>query len=43
MEDLYRQAQEFDKQTGQPDCELDEKRKAIKEIAKQMGVGVAFL
>lgn len=42
-EKMIEAAKEYDKKTGQPNCELDEKRKAIKEIAKQLGVEVAFL
>lgn len=31
-------AKDFDKATGQPHCEMDEKVKLIKEIAKLVGV-----
>lgn len=31
-------AKEFDKATGQPDCEMDDKVKLIKAIAKLVGV-----
>lgn len=40
---LLEKAKEYDKKTGQPDCELDSKRQALKEIAKELGVEIAFL
>lgn len=42
LEELLRKAKEYDRITGQPDCELDEKRLALKKIADEMGVPVQF-
>lgn len=41
--ELYAKARRFDQETGQPDCELDEKRKALKKIADEMGIKLKFL
>lgn len=38
LKKLLTAAKEFDKATGQPDCEMDEKVKMIKAIAKMVGV-----
>ena len=43
LEDILRRAREYDRITGQPDCELDEKRQALKKIADEMGVEIQFL
>lgn len=40
---LYEKAKEYDKRNNEPNCELDEKRKALKEIARQLGIEIAFL
>lgn len=40
---LLERAREYDKRNNEPDCELDEKRKAILDIAKQLGVEITFL
>lgn len=40
---LLDRARDYDKRTGQPNCELDEKRQALKRIATQLGVEIAFL
>lgn len=40
---LLERAREYDKRNQEPDCELDEKRQAIKDIAKQLGVEISFL
>lgn len=37
-----RLAKEHDKSIGQEDCELDEKRQALKKIADEMGVKIKF-
>lgn len=42
FEELLRKAKEYDRITGQPDCELDSKREAIRKIAAQLGVTIAF-
>jgi len=40
---LLERAREYDKRNNEPDCELDEKRQAVKAIAKQLGVEISFL
>lgn len=38
LKKLIKAAKEFDKNTGQPDCEMDEKMKLLKQIAKFLGI-----
>lgn len=38
LKELLKAAKKFDAATGQPDCEMDEKVKLIKAIAKLVGV-----
>lgn len=38
MKKLLIKAKIYDKETGQPDCEMESKVKFIKEIAEKMGV-----
>lgn len=40
---LLERAREYDKRTGQPDCELEEKRAKLKKLAEEMGVDIAFI
>lgn len=40
---LLERAREYDKRTGQPDCELDSKKAAIKKVAELLGVKIDFL
>lgn len=40
---LLERAREYDKRNNEPDCELNEKRDAIKRIAKSLGVEISFL
>ena len=40
---LLERAREYDRKMGQPDCELDEKRLALKKIARELGVEISFL
>lgn len=42
FEELLRKAKKYDELTGQPDCELDEKRQALKKIADSMGIEIEF-
>lgn len=42
LEELMRKAKKYDEMTGQPDCELDEKRQALKKIADELGVEIQF-
>jgi len=40
---LLERAKEYDKKNNEPDCELEEKRKKVKDLAKELGVEIAFL
>jgi hypothetical protein len=40
---LLERAREYDRRNGEPDCELDEKRLALKKLAKELGVEISFL
>jgi hypothetical protein len=40
---LLDRAREYDKRMNQPDCELDEKRNRLLDLAKQLGVEISFL
>ena len=40
---LLDRAREYDKKHNQPDCELDEKRAALKKIAEEMGIDISFI
>jgi len=40
---LLERAREYDRAHGQPDCELDEKRQALKKLPEQLGVEISFL
>lgn len=40
---LLERAREYDKRHNEPDCELDEKRQALKKIADQMGIDISFV
>lgn len=40
---LLERAREYDRKNNEPDCELDEKRQALKKLAEQMGVDIAFV
>jgi hypothetical protein len=42
LEELLRKGKEHDAATGQPDCELDEKRERLKQLARELGVEIAF-
>ena len=42
FEGLLEKARQYDLDHGQPDCELDEKRLALKKIADEMGVTINF-
>ena len=41
LKKLLLAAQEFDKKTGQPNCEIDEKVAMIKKIAEMVGVDMS--
>lgn len=40
---LLERARQYDKDHGQPDCELEDKRRKIKDLAEQLGVDVSFV
>lgn len=40
---LLDRAREYDKKYNQPDCELEEKKKLLKDLADKMGIDVSFL
>lgn len=42
FEELLKKAKKYDEMTGQPDCELDEKRQALKKIADELGIEISF-
>lgn len=41
--ELLERAREYDRRNNEPDCELAEKRQAILDIAKKLGVDISFL
>lgn len=43
FEDLMERAKEYDRLNNEPDCEMDEKRLAIKKIADELGVKIKFI
>jgi len=43
FEDLVKRAAEYDKNNNEPNCELEEKKQALRVIAKEMGVKIRFL
>lgn len=40
---LLERAREYDKRHNEPDCELEEKRQKVRELAKQLGIDVSFI
>lgn len=40
---LLERAREYDRKHNQPDCELEEKRMKIRELATTLGVEIDFL
>lgn len=40
---LLERAREYDRENNQPDCPEEEKRKLLKEMAKQLGVEIEFV
>lgn len=41
--ELLERAREYDRKTGQPNCELEEKKDAIKKLADNLGIEISFL
>jgi len=42
IEELLRKAKEYDRITGQPDCELDSKKKILQELAEKLKITIRF-
>lgn len=40
LEVLLEKAKKYDEETNQKDCELDEKKKVLKDLAEQLGVEI---
>ena len=40
---LLERAREYDKRNNEPDCELEEKKRKVRELAEQLGVKIDFL
>jgi hypothetical protein len=40
---LLERAREYDKRNNEPECELEEKKEAVRQVAKQLGVEINFL
>lgn len=43
LRELLRKAREYDKRHSEPECELEEKKVALKKIAEALGVNVSFI
>ena len=41
MKELLKKAKKYDEETGQPDCEMEEKVDLLKKIAKLVGVDLS--
>jgi hypothetical protein len=39
---LLERAREYDRKNREPDCEMEEKKAAVKKIAEQLGVTIQF-
>lgn len=42
LEEMLKAGKKLDAETGQPDCELDEKVELLKRLAKELGVEIQF-
>lgn len=40
---LLDRAREYDKRMGEPDCEMEEKRQALRAIAEKLGIDISFI
>ena len=40
---LLERARKYDKDNGEPDCEMEEKKRRLKLIAEAMGVDISFV
>lgn len=43
LRELLRRAREYDKKNNEPDCELEEKKKKLLDLANELGVDIAFI
>ncbi len=43
LKDLIERAQAYDVKNNEPDCELESKRKVLKDMAKQLGIEIDFI
>lgn len=41
--ELLDRAREYDKRNNEPDCEMDDKKKLLKEMADKLGVDISFI
>lgn len=41
--ELLEKARKYDELTNQPDCEMDDKKEALKKLADYLGVEISFL
>ncbi len=41
--ELLEKARKYDRENNQPDCEMEEKKKLLLEIAKKLGIKIDFL
>lgn len=39
---IYRKAKEYDETTGQPDCESDDKRRRLQQLADDLGIEITM-
>jgi len=40
---LLERAREYDKRNSEPDCELEEKKQKIRDLAKELGIEIDFI
>ena len=40
---LIERARDYDKRNKEPDCEMDEKKKLLKQLAEKLGVDISFI
>lgn len=40
---LLDRAREYDKRNNEPDCEMDDKKRQLKELAEKLGVNISFI
>ena len=43
FEDLLRRAREYDKRNNEPDCEMADKKRVLKDLADKLGVDISFI